>query len=202
MNSAVARHLDVVEDHEGVLLVEAARQRMVEAVVRRRHAVAAEELQPRRAHRNAEGQRIVVGALRAAAAPDRPRSRRRTAPAWPARARRAPRCRARCRRPCAAHARCRPRGASPSRLVDGRLDDGVGERDVVAAQELLVGDQPLGARLVAVRAPFVGAAGEARVGDVHVVGRAAHQADGIFGDLAQRLVAPRRDPRASAGSCG
>ena len=78
------------------------------------------------------------------------------------------------------------------RLVDGRLHDGVGERDVAAAQELLVGDQPLGAGLVAVEAPFVGPAGEAGKGDVHVVGRAAHQAHRILGDLAQRLAAARQ----------
>ena len=41
----VPGHLDIVEDYEGVLLVEAARQRMLETIGVHRHAVATDELQ-------------------------------------------------------------------------------------------------------------------------------------------------------------
>ncbi len=64
MNSRSRGTSHVVEDHEGILLVEAAGQWMVEAIVRRRHRIATEELQARRAHRHAERKRIVIGALR------------------------------------------------------------------------------------------------------------------------------------------
>ena len=77
---AIARHLDIVEDHESVLLVEAARQRMVEQIRPGRAAIAANELQPGRVHWNAERQRHTHRRLRAAASRDRRRSRRQTAP--------------------------------------------------------------------------------------------------------------------------
>jgi hypothetical protein len=184
----VARHLDVVEDHECVLLVEAAREREIEAVVRRRHRIATEELQPRRADGYAEGERIFVRALgqrRAGIDRDLVGEGRQGR-----------------QHPRAAHDDAvlgladlaqgmgvAGRGRIARRLVDRGLDDRVGERHVTAPQELLIGDQPLDAGLVAVRAPFVGPAGEPRVGDVHVVGRAAHQADRIFRHLPQRPMA-------------
>ncbi len=161
---------------------------------RRRGAVAAQELQAGRAHGNAERQRIVVGA-------------------GGQRQRRIDRDLVGERRQGRQDARAAHDDAVlgvgdlaqgigiaglrrvAHRLVDGRLHDGVGERDVVAAQELLVGDQPFGAGLVAMVAPFAAIAGEARVGDVHVVGRAAHQADRILGDAAQRLAARSRSSR-------
>ena len=76
------------------------------------------------------------------------------------------------------------------RLVDRRMDQRVGQADVVPAQEFLVFDLARGARLVAVLRPFVRAAGEPGIGDVHVVRRAPHHADGVFRDAAQAAMPP------------
>ncbi len=84
------------------------------------------------------------------------------------------------------------RGCIAGRLVDSGLDDGVCQRDVAAAQDLLIGDQPLRARFVAMDAPFIRRPAKPAVGDVHVVGRPAHQADRVFGHLPQRLVPSRQ----------
>ena len=83
------------------------------------------------------------------------------------------------------------------RLVDGRIDDRVGQRNVVAAQIFLIIDEVLRAFLVAVDGPFLGAAREARIGHVHVVRRTAHQAHRIGGDFLQpRATARQILPRA------
>ena len=75
------------------------------------------------------------------------------------------------------------------RLVRGRLDDGVGQRNIIAAQKLLIIDEVLATFLIAIGAPFIGTSGKARIGHIHVVGRAAHDADRVFGIELQPLVA-------------
>jgi hypothetical protein len=56
----ITRHFDVVENDEGVLLVEPARQRMIEPVGIDRDAVPAQKFETRRVHRNAERQRVRI----------------------------------------------------------------------------------------------------------------------------------------------
>ena len=198
MKTRLPRHLDVVEDDEGVLLVEAAGQRMVEAVVRQRDAVAADEFQAGRVHADTERQRVAAAGIgHRLAGIDRDlvgeRRQRRQ------------------------HARAADQdavfgffhrvqlgfvetgGDVALGFVGHRMDQGVGQTEVPAGQLLLERDEVGGAFLVAVDGPFVAAAGETRIGDVHVVRRAAHQADRELGDAAQRLVAAQQVVLASAG---
>ena len=74
--------------------------------------------------------------------------------------------------------------------VDRRVDDRVRERDVFARELLLEVDQVVVALFVAtVRAePRAALAREAGEGHVHVVGRAAHEADRRLGDAHEPLV--------------
>ena len=132
----LARHLDVVEDHERVLLVEAGRQRTVERVG------AGRATRCRGTGRSSPGVSIGIEKLSAyggrwhRAAADgrgRRRSRRRTAPAWRGCGRRARRCRARCRRPCAAAPGCRRTTVSVARSIVGWTIVWV-RRDVLAGQ--------------------------------------------------------------------
>ena len=76
------------------------------------------------------------------------------------------------------------------RLVDRGMDQRVGQADVVPAQEFLVFDLARRAVLVAVFRPFMRAAGEPGIGDVHVVRCPPHHADGVFRDPAQPAMAP------------
>ena len=69
------------------------------------------------------------------------------------------------------------------------MNDRMGERQILAGKLLLVAHQILRTPLVAVDRPFVGAAGKACESDVHVVGRAAHQADRVFGDGLEAAMA-------------
>ena len=73
-------------------------------------------------------------------------------------------------------------------LVDSRMNYGVGQRDVAAREELLIRDEIRRATLVAADSPLFGAAREARERDIHIVWRAAHQADGELGDSLQACV--------------
>ncbi len=163
---------------------------MIEQVGPLRHAVAAQELQAGRVHRHAEGQSIVIGARRQRQAGidsqlvgKRRQGRERAGPAHDdAMLGLAD---------LAQGIGIARRGRVAHGLVDGRLHQRMGEREIATAQELLVRDHPLGAGLVAVGPPFVGPAGKAGEGDVHIVGRAAHQAGGIFRHLTQRPATAR-----------
>ena len=174
---ALARHLDVVEDGDGVHLVEARGQRIVEARAALGVGVAADELEPGRAHGDGEGERVaaVLGAdvrarvdgqlvgvggergQHAGAADDDPGLgvgdlvQRHLA-----------------------------RRLLGLRLgaVDLRVHDRVGGGQVAVAHQLLVGDDVGRPLLVAAPRPHVGPAGEAGEGHVQVVGRAPHQAGG------------------------
>ena len=188
---AVPGHLDVVEDHERVLLVEAGGQRPIERMgARGGGAVPAQEDQPGGVDGDREGQRIGVGARR-----DR---------------------QARVDGDLVGEGREGGEDAGPAhddavlglahlvegdpvaddlwigRLVHRGLDDGVGERDVLAGQPLLEADEILRPfRVGAVRARPDGAAGrEAGELDVHVVRGAPHQPDGRLGDARQAPVPP------------
>jgi hypothetical protein len=76
-------------------------------------------------------------------------------------------------------------------LVDGRLDDGVGQRQVITAQALLEGDEIVVALLVAAvgSRPAGRVGGEASECDVHVVGGPTHDAHAQLGDVAERDAA-------------
>ena len=135
----------------------------------------------------------------AAAARDRRRARRRTAPA--SQSMRAPRT----TMPCSVSATlCRTISPSPARQVAEALSM-VGWMIVwvsarSSARELvLVRDQVRRALVVAVAAPVVGAPGEAGEGDVHVVGRAPHQPDRQLGRPPQRSGDAGRGRRAERG---
>ena len=181
MKHALARHLDVVEDDERVLLVEAGRQRMVERIrvrasTRCRGTGRSAPACPSGSRSSA---RTRAGASAAADGRGTPRSRRRTARASRGCARRARRCRARFRRPCAAAPGC-PANDVVRRSVDRRVDDRVRERDVFARELLL--EAARGCRRPRSLPPSAPSqrtalAREAGERDVHVVGRAAHQAD-------------------------
>ena len=132
---------------------------------------------------------------RASGRRDRPPARRQMAPASPARGCRARRCRVDVSSTLCSCTGSKPTGYLPLARSTVGVDDGVGERDVLAPELLLVADEVLRALLVAVDRPFVAAAGKAREGDVHVVRRAAHQADGIFGDPLEARGAASADPR-------
>ena len=75
-------------------------------------------------------------------------------------------------------------------LVDRRLDDGVGQRDIAATQKFLIPDKIFRAFFIAIGTPLVGTSGEARVGHIHVIGRTAHDTNGILRRPLQSLVAP------------
>ena len=186
----VARDLDVVEDHERILLVEARRQRPVEHVgPGRRRAVTAQEDQPRRLDGNGKREGVRLGARRQ-------RLRRVDGDLV----------RERCQRrqdAGAAHHDAR-RGLADlvhghavaddlrvGRLVDGRMNDRMGEGHVLARDALLKAHDVVRALFVPARhaEPVVGARGEARELHAHVVGRAPHEADGGFGDPREPAVA-------------
>ena len=195
---AVLRHLDIVEDHEGVLLVEAPGQGVIVGVLRLREAVAAEDLHPRRGHRNAERQGVGVRALA--------QRKRRIDGHF---VREGSECRQNTRATdndarvgladlmqsdVVARPWCVAQG-----LIDRRVDDGVGQRQIASAQLLLEGDEVLRAPLVAAHRPFVRPRGETGEGDVHVVRRAAHQPHAVLrpdlkgGVPLEQIVARARD---------
>ncbi len=177
---AVAGHLDVVEDDERVLFVEAHRQRMVEEVrLGSRRAVAAQEDQAGRVHRDREAQRVLGRDVRAAAGDrDRRRSRRRTAPASRGCVRRVRRCRARCRRPCATARGCRRTRCRSRWSIVGCTSVCVSERSSRASCFWNAMRLSWPSSLRAVRAqPRGSLACEPGEGDVHVVRRAPHEPD-------------------------
>ena len=185
---AFARNLDVVEDDERVLLVETARQRMVVSIGPARDAVAAEELQARRRHRDRERQRVAraVGGNRVRRI-DRELVRERGQRGQHSRAAHddaVPGVLDLVERDVAAAGRDVGR-----RLVDGRVDDRVRQREIAPAQLLLKRDQVCRALFVSGDRPLVFAPGEAGEGDVEIVGRAAHQADRVLCDTLQAAVA-------------
>jgi hypothetical protein len=79
-----------------------------------------------------------------------------------------------------------------ARLVDRGLHDGVGERQVAPRDLLLEGDEVRRAALVAIGRPLVGAAHEARDGDVEVVRRAAQHAHAVLGEALEACVSPQK----------
>src|SRR5262249_31934126 len=160
-------HLDVVEDHEGVLLVEAGGQRAVEGVrARGGGAVPAQEDQPGRVDGDGEGQGVAggvggdgqrggdgeLGGERGqrgedgrAAHHDARRGVRHLVE----------------RDAVADDARVR-------RLVDGGLDDGVGEGDVVLREVPLERDEVLRALLVAAVGAGPHPVARREAGELHV----------------------------------
>ena len=191
----VPGHFDIVEDHEGILLIEPARDGVIEKIAAFGKRIPADEFETRGGHRNAEGDRVLVaigwqGMRRIDRNLVGKRGERREDPRT-------------------AHDDAVLRFADLAkghivarlrrialRLVDGRIDDRMRQRNVVAAQIFLIVDEVFRALLVAIYRPFLGAASEARIGHIHVVRRAAHQADRIGGDFFQprataRQVLPR-----------
>ena len=184
---AVPRHYHVIEDDDGVLLVEPAGEWVVEGVARGREAVAAEELHARRRHRKGERQRVAGGVLGdglagvdehlvgeggqrgqgAGTAHDDPVRR-------------------------LAHLVEHDLAVAGVHvgqgLVDGGVDDGVGHRPVVEHGLPLEAHQVGGPLLVAVAGPHVATAGEAGHGDVEVVRTAPQQPEGGPGRALQRHV--------------
>ena len=156
------------------------------------HAVAAEELEPGRRHRDRERQRVGVGSRRAADAAGYTASSS-------ANGARVARIRApRTTMPCAVSATLwsatslPAAGASPHRPVDRRMDDRVGQRQVAAAQQLLVG-APGSRRPRSLPSTTHSSLppGEPGERDVHVVGRAPHDPDAALRDRARRQACRR-----------
>ena len=177
----VPRHQHVVEDAEGILLVETRRQRLVERIgSRRRCRIATQEFQAGRVERNGEGHRILGGTCR-----DRLPGIHRllvgvgceggqhaTAPDDDAVGRFAD----------LSHRDLVAQDPAVGPLVDGGLDDRMGERKIRLGQAALEGHEVLRAPLVASvgAGPHPGRRREGRELHVHVVGRAAHDAHGAF----------------------
>lgn len=186
-----SRYLDVVEDHERVLFVEARRKRTVEVVgAGSRHRVTAQEHEAGGIDRDREAQRVLR------------RSIGRERMTWIHGDLVGERCE-RGENPGAAHddpvlgvARLVQRDRVVDELgvgrpVDRRVDDGVGERDVLERQLTLEGDEVGVALDVGVvgtfpPGPFPGETGERHV---HVVRGAPHESHRRLGDAAQPFVA-------------
>ena len=183
-------HLDVVEDDERVLLVEPHREWVVEEVrVGPGRAVAAEEDQPGRVHRDREAQRVLgrrSGRQRVAGI-DRDlvgerRQRREDAAAPNDDAVLGVTDLVQRHRVALEHL---VRGA-----VDGRVHECVRQREVFTGEPLLERDEVVVALCVAaIRAqPRGSLACEPRERDVHVVRRAPHEPDGGLRDAHQSVV--------------
>ena len=162
---------------------------MIEAVRFDRTAIAAEELKPRGVHRNAKGDRVCVGTF----GQRHRRIDRYLIGEWRERredSRTAHHDSVSSVRDLVQRDVVAWRGRISERLVDGRLNDRVRERDVLASEELLIRDQIRRTVLVAVGRPFVRASGKPGIRDVHVIRGAAHQADRELRDALQRCVPP------------
>jgi hypothetical protein len=181
-------HLDIIEDDQGVLLVETARKRMVGGVRLYGIAIATDALQPWSVHRNGKRQGIARGV-------------------FGNRLSRIDGNLIRKRRQGGQQAGttyqdtvfgvghlvqrdCSITGVDIRQpFINGGMHNGMRERQVAPCQFLVESTQVGGSRFVAEHAPDIRSPGKARHADVDIVRRAAEDAEAPFGNTFQTGMA-------------